>query len=175
MFIFILILCIPIAIILIKFDSFTKKRIDEKECEVSINEYNAYNSLIANHVCGLPLGEDSECKLYLNNDQIIIDSSSNIFKLDKNKILDMSIKTSSEIQNSLSGAIGGAMILGPIGAFIGSSNIKNQLFLIIVYKSEQEEKHISFAVRNIGDRYEKTRAFFEDFKSRAIVKKEIEL
>ena len=53
---------------------------DQKECSKGEDEYDADVSVIAKHICGLPLGEKSECKLYLSEYQVIIESYGNIFK-----------------------------------------------------------------------------------------------
>lgn len=104
---FLIIMIIPLAMLAILGDSFIKKKADDKNCEEGEIKYIADVSVIAKHVCGLPLGENSECKLYLSENQIVIESYGNIFKLEKNKIIDTSIKTSREVQNSISGAVGG--------------------------------------------------------------------
>nr|DAZ28008.1 MAG TPA: hypothetical protein [Caudoviricetes sp.] len=171
----ILLLCIPFAIWAVWYTEHSKKVADSKECFEGEEKHNADVSLIASHICGLPLGEKSECKLFLASEKIIIESQSSIFKLDKNKILDVSLKTSKEVQNSISGAVGGAMLLGAIGAFIGGSDTKLRMFLIFIYDSNEEKKCISFEVENIGDRCTKARKFVEDFKNSVTEKKEIEL
>ena len=168
-------ICILFAIWAVWYQEHSKKIEDQKNCSKGEKEYNADISVIAKHVCGLPLGEKSECKLYLSDNQIIIESYGNIFKLDKKKIIDTSMKTSKETQNSISGAVGGAMLLGPIGAFIGGSSTKLQIFLIFIYNSKEGNKCISFEIENEGDRYNKARQFVEDFKNNITEKKEIEL
>lgn len=170
-----IVLLIPVAVIAIWLDGYIKKSEDNKKCEEGQKKYDVNVAVIAKHVCGLPLGEKSECKIYLSDRQVIIESSSNVFKLDKDKIADTSMKTSKEIQNSISGAVGGAMLFGPIGAFVGGSNTKLQIFLIFIYESKEGCKCISFEIESEGDRYNKARKFVEDFKNNITEKKEIEL
>ncbi len=61
----------------------------------------------------------------------------------------MNIKTSKEVRNSISGAVGGAILLGPIGAFLGGSSTDFHRFFIIIYENkDNEEQCISFDLKD---------------------------
>ena len=112
-------------------------------------EYNAIYSGKFWHICGLSLAENSECILHLGEEKIVIESKSNIYNLHLNKILDMNIKDSKEVQNSISGAVGGALLFGPIGAFLGGTSTELHRFFIIIYRNKNnEEKCISFDMKD---------------------------
>ncbi|MFR8103478.1 MAG: hypothetical protein ACLVAK_07885 [Clostridia bacterium] len=154
-----------------------KKIQEEKETlRKKGRQYNAIYQGKYYHVCGLPLAENSECILYLCNDKIVIESYGNIFKLQKDKILDINTKTSKEIQNSISNAVGGAMLLGPIGAFLTGTSTEFHRFFIIIYKNkENKEQCISFDMKDDMNKLKITNQYIKDFKSRISNKQEIDL
>ncbi len=152
----------------------------KKEENNSINEkgkeYNAEYSAKIKHICGLPLSENSECIIHLCNNQIIIESIGSIFKLQRSRILDMNIKTSKEVQNSISRAVGGAILLGPIGAFIGGSSTEFHRFFIIIYKNkENKEQYISFDMKEDINALKGIYNYIQEFKNNITQKGEIEL
>ena len=95
------------------------------------------------------------------------------FELDKSKITDMCIKTDREIQqqyvSSVGGAVGGAVLFGPVGAIIGGRSkkktVKNEVhnYLIITYQSP-DIKYIGF--ETIGYALASANLYVEDFKSK---------
>lgn len=112
-------------------------------------EYNAEYSGEFYHVYGLPIAENSICILHLSENRIVVDCKGSVYNLDVARILDMSIKDSKEIKNSISGAVGGAMLFGPLGAFIGGSSTELHRFFIIIYKDKNDkEKCISFDMQD---------------------------
>lgn len=152
-----------------------KEENEEKIIEQGMS-YDAEYSMELNHVCGLPLAENSKCIVHLCNNNIVIESSGNIFKLQDNKIIDMNIKTSKEVKNSISGAVGGAILLGPIGAFIGGSSTDFHRFFIIIYKNkEDKEQCISFDLKDDLKLYKEIYNYIEEFKNNITKKEEIEL
>lgn len=141
-----------------------------------LENYNAIYSAETNHVCGLPLAENSNCTIHLCDNQIVVESVGNIFKLQRNKIMDMNLKTSKEIQNSISGAVGGYILLGPIGAFLGGSSTEFHRFFIIIYKNkENQEQCISFDLKDDLKIYKEIYNYIEQFKDYTGEKKEIEI
>ncbi len=139
-------------------------------------EYNAIYSTEIKHICGLPLAEGSNCILHLCENEIIIENSGNIFRLQKEKILDMNIKTSKEIQNSISNAVGGYMLLGPIGAFLGGSSTELHRFFIIIYKNkDNKDICISFDMENDTNKLKGIYRYIENEKSIIKEKKQIEI
>lgn len=152
-----------------------KQKIEEIK-QYGVENYNAIFSTEINHICGLPLAENSGCTIHLCNNQIVIESMGNIFKLQKNKIMDINIKTSKEIQNSISGAVGGYILLGPIGAFLGGSTTDFHRFFIIIYRNkDNKEECVSFDMKDDMKVFEEIRKYIQDFKNNITEKKEIEL
>lgn len=108
-----------------------------------------------NHVLGLNLVENAKCKLFIHDDKIVIESSGVKFNLLKDKILDVSIKTETEIQkqyvSSAGGAIAGNALLGPVGAMIGG-RIKEKTsktstsYLIYTYEKDNNIDYIVFDI-----------------------------
>ena len=139
-------ICFGIAIYTI-IKRFQEKQQKEKELTKSGSKFNAIYSTEIQHICGLPLTENSKCIIHLCHNEIVIDSIGSIFKLQKNKIVDMNLKTSKEVQNSISGAVGGYILLGPIGAFLSGSSTEFHRFFIIIYKNkDNKEECISFDI-----------------------------
>ncbi len=153
-----------------------KKKKENNNINEKGKQYNANYSTKTNHICGLPLSENSECIIHLCNNEIIIEGIGNIFKLQKCRILDMNIKTSKEVQNSISGAVGGAILFGAIGAFIGGSSTEFHRFFIIIYKNkENKEQCISFDIKDNTKTLKAIYDYIEDFKNDIKEKDEIEL
>lgn len=139
-------------------------------------KYSATYTTEMKHVCGLPLTQNSQCIIHLCDNHIVIESMGNVFKVQKDKIMDMNIKTSKEIQNSISGAVGGAILLGPIGAFIGGSSVEFHRFFIIIYRDkENEEQCISFDMKEDLKTYKQVYNYIENFKKNITDRNEIEL
>ncbi len=122
---------------------------------------NAKVFIVAKHMSGLPLAEQSLCNVLLCEDKIIIKNVKNdsIYNLSIEKILDVNIKSEEEIQtnytSSIGGAVGGAVLFGPLGAMIGGRRKKKvdkicHSYLIFTYNNEKENKYdyISFDVTN---------------------------
>lgn len=169
-FIFIALVCFILIIYGISQKNLEKQKIGE-----SSNIYNAIYSSKIKHICGLPLAEDSDCIIHLCQNQIVIDSTGNIFKLSADRIIDINIKTSKEIQNSISGAIGGAILFGPIGAFLGGTSSDVHRFFIIIYKNkENKDICISFDIKDNLNTLKMISSYIEKFNSN-ITKKEIDL
>ncbi|MCI8362279.1 MAG: hypothetical protein HFJ41_03975 [Clostridia bacterium] len=153
-----------------------KKKEEENNINEKGKEYNTEYSTKIKHICGLPLSENSECVIHLSNKQIVIESTRSIFKLQKSRIIDMNIKTSKEVQNSISGAVGGAILLGPIGAFLGGSSTEFHRFFIIIYKNkENKEQCISFDMKEDLKALKGIYNYIEEFKNNIQGKGEIKL
>ncbi len=144
-------------------------------------EYNSILFIITQHISGLPLSEQSLCKVFLCEDKIIIKNIKNdsIYNLSMNKILDVNIKSEKEIQtnytSSIGGAVGGAILFGPLGAMIGGRRKKKvdkicHSYLILTYKNEKENKidYISFDVTNNFNAYKFVDYFSKNCKKNII-------
>lgn len=105
------------------------------------------------HATGLPLAQDAPCVVSFQPDRIAINSGGNGFNLAYNKITDMQVATNVEIQkqyvSSVGGAIGGAVLFGPLGAIVGGrakeKTAKNiEYYFVITYKKEDSLEAVSF-------------------------------
>ena len=109
------------------------------------------------HLMGLPFAEGAKCVLYLTDVGYEFERNNQKIKLNMNRVQDVSIKTDKEIQSSYvssaGGAIGGAMLFGPLGAIIGGrakkkTSAKITKCLIILANTEDGLKCISFDCTN---------------------------
>lgn len=109
------------------------------------------------HTNGLPLAENTKCSLVFENGQLTMTGAGQQFTLAADKITDISITTDREIQksytSSVGGAVGGAVLFGPLGAMIGGRAKEKQStvvtnYLIITYQSDGEVKYIGFNLQN---------------------------
>lgn len=144
------------------------------------NELGASTNIMAKHIAGLPVAEGMDCFIYLCNDKIIFERNGSTYNLLMDKINDISIKTDVEIQkayvSSVGGAIGGAVLFGPLGAMVGgrakAKTTRNlQKFLIFTYEKEENVDYISFDVTNAPG----SNAFIKHFQTLPKKKKNIEL
>ena len=105
------------------------------------------------HFYGLPIAENILVQIFSSVDEYEFLAANTSFRLNKGKITDVAITTDVEIQknnvSSIGGAIGGAILFGPIGAMIGgrskekTSRIVNS-YLIFTYMDNNEIKYIAF-------------------------------
>lgn len=106
---------------------------------------------------GLPMPENTLCDILSCPTYYEFNLNNTTFKLDKNKIQDISLKTDTEIQkyytSSIGGAVGGAVLFGPLGAMIGGRTKKKtdttvKTYLIFTYLKDNEVQYISFNATN---------------------------
>lgn len=106
------------------------------------------------HVNGLPISENLFCEVISFPNRIEFKAGTTNITLAREKITDMCIKTDVEIHqqyvSSIGGAVGGAVLFGPLGAMIGGrskkkTDKKRHSYLIITYIGDQSElKYIGF-------------------------------
>ena len=172
----IILLIIPVAIFAVWYEGYLKEKNKNEECKEGKEKYNSEYSTTINHIHGLPLAENSKCIIHLCNNQIVVESIGSIYKLQREKIIDMNIKTSKEVQNSISGAVGGSILLGPIGAFLGGTSTDFHRFFIIIFKNkENKDECISFDIKDDLKALKGIYDYIEDFKNNITEKKEVEL
>lgn len=158
------------AILLFSSDKRKGKRQRKKE-ERLANYNERLKTCTMKHVNGLPIAENVNCEITSRDNKFIFSSGAMNFELEKSKITDMCIKTDKEIQqqyvSSVGGAVGGAVLFGPIGAMIGGrtkkKTVKNEThnYLIITYQSS-EIKYIGF---EIGLSMASANAYINEFKN----------
>lgn len=127
------------------------------EEKTKVNSERLSTSLVK-HFTGLPLAEGTNCKIQHNPNDFSFAASGNIFSLSNDKITDMCIKTDAEIQrqyvSSVGGAVGGAVLFGPIGAMIGGRTKEKKMtsithYLIITYLKDGQVSYICFEINEI--------------------------
>lgn len=112
-------------------------------------------TLSVKHFNGLPIPEDTRCTIQRTPNGFAFTANNNTFNLTDNKITDLCVKTDVEIQkqyvSSIGGAVGGAVLFGPLGAMIGgrakqkSSKTITQ-YLIFTYLKDNGVAYISFEI-----------------------------
>lgn len=127
----------------------------KKKSTPTVKEHNGTITSVFQHVNGLPIAEDVACNVSSLPDKFEIVANGTTFNLDKSRITDVCMKTDVEIQqqyvSSVGGAIGGAVLFGPLGAVIGGRAKKKKTrnvtqYLIITYTKDDEIKYIGFEV-----------------------------
>lgn len=122
------------------------------------------------HTTGLPLAEGTECSIYYLSDKLIFEGGGTSFTLPLERLNDISITTSEELQksyvSSIGGAVGGAILFGPLGALIGgrakekTSKIITS-YLVFTYLKDDEVKYIAFDNTNQLARSQELKKLFD--------------
>lgn len=161
MMVFVLILAL--GLLLIFFGVRTKTGNKRKqELETSINsgserskKQNQTNHLKAVHVAGLPLAENADCVIGIELDKFSFKGGGNEFELSYDKVTGFDVKTDEEIQSqrvsSVGGAVGGALLFGPLGAIVGGRAKTKKTktlsyYIIFTYLKEDHVEYISFEI-----------------------------
>lgn len=122
----------------------------------------ATNYICAEHMAGLPIAQSAVCTLYLCEDKIVFERNERSYNLLKDKIVDITIKTDTQIQkayvSSAGGAVSGGLIFGSLGASIGGriqekTNKFENRYLIFTYDRDGQIDFISFDVTKSWDAY----------------------
>ena len=118
---------------------------------------------IVDHTAGLPLADGTKCIIVAYEDHFNITAIGAEFDLAKHKVVNIEIRTETEIHksyvSSAGGAVGGAILFGAVGALIGGrvqqkiDTIEHK-YLIITYKKEDSLEYIGFdCTQNLTDAY----------------------
>ena len=101
----------------------------------------------------MPIPENSICSVISYTDKFVFSANGLSFNLLKSKITDICIKTDTEISkqvvSSIGGAIGGAVLFGPLGAIIGGRAKNREIktttqYLIFTYIKDNDVKYLGF-------------------------------
>lgn len=123
-----------------------KKELKKSGCIVNVQ---------MKHFNGLPVAEGAMCELQVYADCYKTIANGAEFKLDRTKVMDVCVKTDTEIQkqyvSSVGGAVGGAVLFGPIGAMIGGRAKQKESrivtsYLIITYMKDDEIKYLAYEI-----------------------------
>lgn len=135
-------------------DSYNKQAKIEKKVK---QEKNASLFITLLHNKGLPVVQNVSTQIFSRPNEYEFCANNMTFILNKEKIIDVTMTNSVEIQknnvSSFGGTVGGAMLLGPVGAMIGgrtkekTSNVVTS-YLVFTYLDNDEIKYISFDCTN---------------------------
>lgn len=176
----ILMIVIGIFLLVKKWKPSEKKLQREKEKKQS--KEILQKLLSAKHFAGLPLGKGVSVALIFEDDHLEIKSSGSNFTLPYSRMLSANVKTDVDIQkayiSSIGGAVGGAVLLGPIGAMIGGRTKEKktktvEYYLIITYDKEDKIEYMSFKLLNFE--YQKAGVIVQRISSAFAAPKEIAL
>ena len=116
------------------------------------------------HVSGLPLLESEYCRIFFEEDGIIITTMGAYrkqFSLAYNKIVDFQLQSKKNVETTLvsnpGGAIAGAMLFGAPGAMLGGKAKKKEIisfenFLVVTYKKDNDLENLHFQLwKESGD------------------------
>lgn len=114
------------------------------------------------HLSGLPLAEGTPCSIRYGEDSLTIEGGGSSFTLNYSSITDLGTKTKEDVErqyvSSAGGAVAGALLFGPIGAYMGGRTKEKKRkkisnFFVITYKRNEEIKSILFSVQPIALMY----------------------
>lgn len=114
-------------------------------------------TVVGSHVNGLPIAENMVCEVMAFSDRYEFHAGGATFELERNKVTDISIKTDKDIQkqyvSSVGGAVGGAVLFGPLGAMIGGRAKEKKSttiyqYLIFTYLKDEEMRYIGIECTN---------------------------
>lgn len=126
------------------------KRMTQNEI---IQQYASSNNnilLSLNHTLGLPIPENTLCKIYVSPERYEIKADNQSFYLSRDKVTAVDLKTEAEIQNSYLASAGnylksygplGELIINRTGNSIASVDIS---YLIFTYTKENAIDYIAF-------------------------------
>lgn len=107
------------------------------------------------HVSGLPFPPNAKCKIKCDANNVVFSCMKIDFALSRGAVISVACQTDREIQSqyvsSAGGAIGGALLFGPIGAMIGGrakkkNSFKVNHYLMIAYKEAPNSTEIKYIV-----------------------------
>ncbi len=165
---------------------FVKTSKANKVRKENVNQLKANGMLLQGmftHVSGLSIAENVFCTMRSYADRYQFIANGVEMNLQRSKVTDVSIKTDTEIQtqyvSSVGGAVGGAVLFGPLGAIIGGrakqkkTKTVSQYLIITYWSNENELKYICFEVT--GRVYSAVKFVDEFVKSRPAEARKIEL
>ncbi|PJJ30543.1 hypothetical protein [Lacrimispora celerecrescens] len=159
--IFLVLLALGVLLIYLGIKTKTgKKKKQELESSIKNSQQSGkkqyqMNHIKAEHVSGLPLAVNADCLIGFEQDRFSFVGGGNEFSLSFDKITSFDVKTDVEIQNqtvsSVGGAVGGALLFGPLGAIVGGRAKTKKTrtlsyYIIFTYTKEDRVEYISFEI-----------------------------
>lgn len=136
----------------------------------------ASRTISGEHMAGLPLGEGTAASMEFGDTSIVINGGGNEFTLSYDKISAAEVKSDVEIQkayvSSVGGAVGGAVLFGPLGAMIGGrakekKTTVTEYYFIITYIKDGEVNYISLKIPEPNHANKIIRRFEDCFTGKA--------
>jgi hypothetical protein len=132
-----------------------QKKLAKQQLKQDLQDKNASWRGEYPHAIGLPIAENTMCKVFCTPEGIVIDGAGSSYTIPKAKIMHIDIIDSEQIQksyvSSVGGTVAGAALFGPLGAMVGgrakekeSTIVTN--YLTITYQTDGETKYVSFNV-----------------------------
>jgi hypothetical protein len=121
----------------------------------------AVDSVKLPHTAGLSVPEGTPCTLFVYPYALVINCGGVDFRLEAHRIKSMVVKTDIDIQKQLvssaGGAVGGALLFGPIGALIGGRaktkrTTEVHSYLILTYMKDGDLSYIAFDANDFSAR-----------------------
>ena len=131
---------------------------------------------------GLNLPSGAKCLVSCLKSRVVFSANGQEFNLPSDRIIDVSVMKTSDIQkqyvSSVGGAVAGALLLGPIGAVLGGAatqrSIKtNKKYLIFSYKDSEDIKYILFDVSSKSSQANKFVKKFRSLRKNEAIKVEL--
>lgn len=138
--------------------TFYKNLIEKEMGVVTKTESAIFAALHAKHISGLPIAEGVPIKITANKERLLFVHNSQEISLTAEKIIDISIKTDTEIQSSYVSSIGnallGARLFGTAGAIIGGQAREKRTtidthYLVVAYIKNSEQVYLSFQIEDL--------------------------
>ncbi len=147
-----------------------KSKKKKQDLKNTLKNKNATIHVKIPHINGLSIPEDAICNIYSCENLYEFEANGVSFKLNKEKILDVSLKDEVEIQKQKVSSIGRAMLgeklFGDLGAIIGGRAKTHQIktkyyYLIFTYQKDNAPSFIIFDATGYPDASYK---FVSEFK-----------
>lgn len=162
-----LIFCLYMSIKLTKAQKSAKKKL--KNLKESNNASMMYPF---RHLYGLPVAKGTLTQtMWCADNKIVFNADGNTFNLSLDKVTDISVISDVEVQkqavSSVGGAVGGAILMGPIGAVIGGRVKERDVrtashYLVFTYTKDEDIENIGFEL-NVAE-LKKANEFADKFK-----------
>jgi len=148
-----IIFCI-VGLVLLLRRTIPKEEKQRRKEHMAASKEKASRTLSGKHMAGLPLAQGVDCTLVFESDCVAISNGGNSFRLDYQKVTDLQLTTSVELQknyvSSVGGAVGGAVLFGPLGAMVGgrakekTSRVIEYYFIITYHGKTGDLEYLSF-------------------------------
>ena len=131
-----------------------ENRIQKEQKKQEKFEAETFDIKKVKHISGLPIHDGAIGDIHYDYNNLVFSYQNTKYSLESNKILGAVYKLEKELigvshSSSIGGAIGGALLLGPVGAIIGGrktthKDYKNAYVFAVSYSKDDEVKYFVF-------------------------------